>query len=41
MKPASRQCGKAGSMLRALRFQEDREWTADLFESTALVLSER
>lgn len=41
MKPASHRCGQAGSMPRALRFQEDREVIADLFGSTALVLSER
>ena len=41
MKPASRRRGQAGSMPRALRFQEDRVMIADLFGSTALVLSER
>ena len=41
MKPASLRCGRVGSMPRALRFQEDRVMIADLFGTTALVLSER
>jgi hypothetical protein len=40
-KPASRRCGQAGSMPRALRLQEVRVVIADPLRSTALVLSER
>jgi hypothetical protein len=41
MEPASHRCGRAGSMPRALRFQEGWTFFADLSESTTLVLSER
>lgn len=41
MKPVSRRCGRAGSMPRALRFQEGRTFCADLSETTALVPSKR
>lgn len=41
MKQVSRQCGRAGSMPRALRFQEVRTSCADLSDATALVTSER
>ena len=41
MKPDYRRCGRAGSMPRALRFQEVRTFCAGLSETTALVPSKR